>query len=239
MSKRTDITIDVVRDLYIQQRKTIHVICDILKCDESVVYNRFKKGGIKSRTTTEHQIGKPLSEAHKKAVSKGNKGKFVPSGKDNPRFKRREVSCDYCLKLVWKPAYHFITRKHSFCCRDCAHQYRVANKKQKRLQKYKDGKYEIYKIRKSPETYEWRQKVFERDNWTCRLCFNRSGQGNPVKLEPHHIQKFSDYPDLWFDVNNGITLCKACHLKTYFKEELYESYLTSDIKYRSIESTNC
>jgi len=65
---------------------------------------------------------------------------------------------------------------------------------------------------------KWRAKVFERDNYTCALC----GQhGN--KLEPHHIKRFSLYPDIRFDENNGITLCKKCHQsKVNHKEQEYE-----------------
>ena len=56
---------------------------------------------------------------------------------------------------------------------------------------------------------EWRMKVFSRDNFTCQVCKKIGGY-----LEAHHIKKWSDYPDLRLDINNGITLCKECHKKT-------------------------
>jgi len=70
------------------------------------------------------------------------------------------------------------------------------------------------KIRQSPEFKEWREKVFERDNYTCWICEDRGGNGHKVILHPHHLKGFADYPKLRFDINNGLTLCKFCH-KTY------------------------
>jgi 5-methylcytosine-specific restriction endonuclease McrA len=64
------------------------------------------------------------------------------------------------------------------------------------------------KIRKSFEMSEWRRKVFERDNYTCREC------GIYGKyLEAHHIKSFANHPELRFDVENGLTVCLDCHCK--------------------------
>lgn len=54
---------------------------------------------------------------------------------------------------------------------------------------------------------EWREKVFQRDNWTCQMCNNRGGF-----LHPHHIKSFSKFPELRFKLSNGITLHKDCHI---------------------------
>ena len=72
------------------------------------------------------------------------------------------------------------------------------------------------KIRKSVEYKIWRRKVFERDNWTCVLCGKKFIKGitGRVKLHADHIKAFSKYKKLRFDLNNGRTLCKICHLKT-------------------------
>ena len=73
------------------------------------------------------------------------------------------------------------------------------------------GKDQKARIRKSPEYKNWRTFVFKRDNYTCQKCNARSGNGKEVYLEAHHKKSYSKYPQLRFDVSNGITLCLSCH----------------------------
>lgn len=70
------------------------------------------------------------------------------------------------------------------------------------------------KLRNSYKTRLWREKVFKRDNWTCRGCGARSGKNKKVYLEAHHIMSWSKFPKLRFIIKNGITLCKSCHKET-------------------------
>lgn len=65
------------------------------------------------------------------------------------------------------------------------------------------------RIRRSAEYRIWRERVFERDNFTCQFCNVRG-----VKLNADHIKPFADYPELRFELDNGRTLCEPCHIKT-------------------------
>lgn len=56
------------------------------------------------------------------------------------------------------------------------------------------------------EYFEWKKKIFERDNYTCQHCGKAGGE-----LNAHHIILFSVNKELRLDITNGITLCKACH----------------------------
>lgn len=72
--------------------------------------------------------------------------------------------------------------------------------------------------RKNQKYANWRKSVFVRDGYTCQMCGKKGGT-----LHAHHIKKFSTYPDLRYEISNGITLCdKPCHKKTLNKEEFYE-----------------
>lgn len=66
---------------------------------------------------------------------------------------------------------------------------------------------ESIRIRLCADSQNWRKSVFKRDNFTCRICGDNHG-GN---LNAHHIKLFKDYPDLRFNVDNGVTLCAPCH----------------------------
>lgn len=67
--------------------------------------------------------------------------------------------------------------------------------------------------RKSAEYRAWRKSVFDRDSYTCKCCGIKNGCGSAVWLEAHHIKNYSSNPDLRFEIENGVTLCKYCHMK--------------------------
>ena len=61
--------------------------------------------------------------------------------------------------------------------------------------------------RKNWTYYNWRQAVCNRDEWKCKI-----GGGTCCDLlEAHHILNFIDYPELRYDINNGIALCRNHH----------------------------
>ena len=62
----------------------------------------------------------------------------------------------------------------------------------------------------------WRKQVYTRDKHCCVLCSSKK------RLEAHHIKRWSDFPQLRFDPNNGVTLCRACHRKVTNFENNWE-----------------
>lgn len=73
---------------------------------------------------------------------------------------------------------------------------------------------EKHRLRGTSEWSEWRKSVFERDNYTCCECGIKGGT-----LEPHHIIPLRTDITKVFEIDNGITLCRPCHVKTIRKEE--------------------
>lgn len=84
-------------------------------------------------------------------------------------------------------------------------------------------------LRHRKEYKTWRTAVYERDGYTCQCCGTR---GN--KLNAHHINQFSDYPELRYDINNGITLCENCHdsTKDGSFHNVYGTHNTTSIQLR-------
>ena len=70
----------------------------------------------------------------------------------------------------------------------------------------------------------WKLSVFNRDDRVCALCGIKD-KGHT--FHAHHIIPKRERPDLIFDINNGITLCKECHESINNKEYLYIEQFTS------------
>lgn len=67
--------------------------------------------------------------------------------------------------------------------------------------------------RRSVEYQHWRDAVYARDGYTCQHCGDSRG-GN---LQAHHIQPYAEFPELRYDVANGLTLCRDCHERVHLK----------------------
>lgn len=59
----------------------------------------------------------------------------------------------------------------------------------------------------NPRYKSWRMEVWKRDKFSCRLknkdCYGR--------IEAHHILPWRKYPELRYEINNGITVCRYHH----------------------------
>lgn len=75
-----------------------------------------------------------------------------------------------------------------------------------------NGKEYLFKKRLTYKYRKWREMVLKRDKYKCQNCYSKT------KLEVHHIKSFYGYPDLRMDINNGVTLCKTCHIELHKKE---------------------
>lgn len=120
-------------------------------------------------------------------------------GKDHHLWKGgpRQVDCAQCGK-------HFETRQPNqrFCSMDCSH----------KGQRYNYGvshhnyRPEARRKNRCGSHHKWVNAVISRDKATCQHC----GTIN-VELHAHHLKSYKDFPELRFEVSNGITLCFKCH----------------------------
>lgn len=176
-----------------------------------------------------------LKSLHKKAIrSKGGGiwGKCALCGKNvwimpwkQKRFKNFFCSREHQTEFAKKNAFSLncVVCGKKFYCQPCQVRYR--NRKTcsvgcrskllgiRAEERHRSGVYTKHQIdrclRYSKKANNWRVAVFKRDNYTCQKCKVRGGY-----LEAHHIKPFAHFPELRFDLNNGITLCRKCHTKT-------------------------
>lgn len=142
------------------------------------------------------------------------------------------VECSECGKAMYKTSRQLTLSKHPCCSIQCSNKFKshfyVGENhplwnKNLTLQERETG-------RKYPEYSKWRKLVYRRDNFTCQACGDTAG-GN---LVAHHILNYSEYKELRTDVDNGVTLCKSCHVKfhnqygyTKNTKQQFEEFLTT------------
>lgn len=122
----------------------------------------------------------------------------------------KKTTCKICNKSFSQKTY----RVNTTCSKEC----NILSKRKENSPTWKGGIKEERDRRKSLEMVMWRKKVFERDKYTCQICKKKGDY-----LEPHHILFYSNFPKLRSILENGITLCKSCHIdvhksikRTYF-----------------------
>lgn len=71
------------------------------------------------------------------------------------------------------------------------------------------------KLRKQAIRAAFREVVFTRDGYRCRVCGSADSE-----LDAHHISDRTTMPGGGYVKENGISLCKACHR---LAEQLWET----------------
>lgn len=199
-----NISKDFLHTEYIINRKSSRQIAVIVGCHPSWIIELCKRYEIILRTKREALLGRkkvltkkrtPHSEETKKKIGLANKGqtrKGVPLS-DERKKKVGDFHRGKKLSTEQKQLYANIF-------------------KGKGNPNWKGGiSSESNLIRTSEEYQQWRNKVIERDKWTCLKCNNGKGK----RLNAHHIKSFKYFPDLRFDINNGVTLCRECHFSLH------------------------
>lgn len=182
------------------------------------------------------QCAMKLSEETKRKIGISNKGKTL-GRKRSPESiaktvagltKGKYFNCILCNSEFWRKPSEIKNGNCKFCSRECYLKWQVGKPKNEAYKEFcrnrtgdKNPSWkggitpENTKIRNSLEFRAWREAVFLRDKHTCQDCDDKSEKGKTVYLHAHHLKSFSEYVELRFEINNGITLCKKCHYKRH------------------------
>ncbi len=119
--------------------------------------------------------------------------------------------CQECNKEKKVSLSEYKQAKNHFCSMKCAGVYQGKTKSGYNHWNWKGGiSGEDKLLRQTPEYNQWRLLVYKRDYYTCQECGNKH-----INIVAHHIKSFSEFEDLRFGVDNGITLCRSCHKKVH------------------------
>ncbi len=128
-------------------------------------------------------------------------------GENHHRYRKEEVrqkNCQHCGKEFSFDGLGTIAsfRKRKFCSKECV------KAGQKRFYGPEHPRYNPNSRHRSRTAAhaKWSNAVIERDKGICQLC-----GATGVPLEAHHIKSYSKFPELAYDLDNGMTLCCPCH----------------------------
>jgi len=168
-------------------------------------------------------------------IEKGQR--LSPETEFKPSARYVKLPCKVCGSMVRLTETKAKKYWAGFCSKECAYNKRRTGLSVEKTCKACDSKYNVRpgskskfcsiechdKFRRKPWTdfdkhlrqswkyKEWRSKVLVRDNFICQKCKKK---GNIA----HHLELFALNPEKRFDINNGMTLCRKCHIQIHNKE---------------------
>lgn len=139
---------------------------------------------------------------------------------------RIEKPCDFCGKVFSVEPHRFKSGRGKFCSSKCTKIGMFTPEVRAKMSARRKGKptgrtgdkCHFWKggvtpkskaDRMSLDLRNWRNAVYERDDFTCQECGQRGG-----RLNADHIKPFAYFPELRFAIDNGRTLCVDCHRRT-------------------------
>lgn len=112
-------------------------------------------------------------------------------------------------------------------CSHCGNKYPDTEKCQCQVDNSNDYSKQYYETNKERKKQlnsklwkELRILTIKRDGGFCNRCWVTLGLIETENLQVHHIKPRSEYPELMYDPDNLITVCKTCNLALGTKGEL-------------------
>jgi hypothetical protein len=114
----------------------------------------------------------------------------------------------------WKQNYKRITKPFTE-----EHKRKIKENSKRGTEHYRwcNGNYQHNNQRNDSAYNYWSRKVKDRDGWKCKIN-NDDCRGYCIA---HHILSFTKFPELGYNINNGITLCQFHHPRKRAEEQKF------------------
>ena len=66
---------------------------------------------------------------------------------------------------------------------------------------------------------KWKEAVHDKDGWHCAIC------GSAYDLDAHHIYGKQAFPEWRYVIENGLTVCRLCHIDIHNGKIDIEKYI--------------
>lgn len=205
-----EVDADVLRRLYVEERKTTRQIAAVLGVGFKTITRRLHQFGIQPR-----QQG---PERHEQLRDpEWLRAQYLDQNKATTQI-AREIGASTRVVLTWLREHGIETRpRNQHTGKHWSEEVR------RRMSIAKKGKLtgpahplwkggpdkETQRQRTTYEAKQWSIAVRERDGHKCIEC------GATGRLHAHHIKPWKHHPELRLDVSNGATLCPKCHQKAH------------------------
>jgi len=251
---------EILWGLYCGEEHTIREIAEIFECSRCAIRRNLLKYEVPLRNNHEHLIGRipwnkdkktgPLSDEIREKISNKLKGRMPTPMTEETRRKISETK-----RKQYANGEVTIWNKNIPCSDETKKKISEANKGNpgywtgiprpdisgENHFNWKDGATSTnILIRNSMKYKEWHRNILERDNFVCQHCGVVGGT-----LHAHHTFPFADILRFWdikslddayacrelWNLDNGITLCKKCHMKIHKWNRIYTATITfEDVK---------
>jgi 5-methylcytosine-specific restriction endonuclease McrA len=135
------------------------------------------------------------------------------------------VLCSWCNQPIQRWPYQ--KSKNHFCSSVCFGKWNSVNRIKENSANWRGGIwYNRISILLLSKYRKLRRMVIDMDK-KCVICNSNN------RLEVHHILERREYPQLALDITNMITLCKSCHCKIHYKENLWVGYFSDIVAKRA------
>lgn len=197
MKHRTDVPNERVLSLVEQGLSTEEIGVELGITGRAVRY-RLKKLGVESKVR---------DKGHANLADPALQKKAIDSSKKTWAKKKKVVTeiCEVCEKeyVIRRPV---LKGKSRFCSSECQHAWMNTFRGETHWN-YKASVAAEQRQRAWVDYREWKSEVLKKDNHTCQVCgISKS------RLQAHHLDSWHANPGKRFDIGNGVSLCKKCHV---------------------------